>query len=155
MPDGWQRSSFTSALIYRDPKAALDWLEKAFGFETVMVITNKEGQIEHSEMRFGDSLLMIGSEWSEKHKSPKSIGGVTTQTVHVHLDRDVDAHCAQARAAGAEIVMEPADQFYGDRTYSARDPEGHRWTFGQTIHAFDPKEAEKVSGLTIKVKDGM
>src|SRR5512145_969747 len=111
--------NLTSALSYQDPKAALEWLEKAFGFETVMVITDAEGNLAHSEMRYGDSLVMIGSEWSAQHKSPKSIGGLNTQTVHVHLASDIDGHCARARAAGATILQEPADQFYGDRTYRA------------------------------------
>jgi uncharacterized glyoxalase superfamily protein PhnB len=140
----------TSALCYQDPKAALEWLEKAFGFETVMVITDAEGNLAHSEMRFGDSLVMVGSEWSASHKSPKSIGGVTTQTVHVHLDADIDGHCGRARAAGATILQEPADQFYGDRTYRAVDPEGHIWTFGQTVRGVTREEAEQASGLKIE-----
>jgi uncharacterized glyoxalase superfamily protein PhnB len=136
----------SSAVCYQDPKAALEWLEKAFGFETVMVITDAQGNLAHSEMRFGDSLVMIGSEWSASHKSPKSIGGLNTQTVHVHLETDIDAHCARARAAGATIAQEPADQFYGDRTYRAVDPEGHIWTFGQTVRAVSREEAEAASG---------
>ena len=139
-------ASLSSAVCYQDPKTALEWLEKAFGFETVMVITDAQGNLAHSEMRFGDSLVMIGSEWSASHKSPKSIGGLNTQTVHVHLESDIDAHCARARAAGARIAEEPADQFYGDRTYRAVDPEGHIWTFGQTVRAVSREEAEAASG---------
>jgi uncharacterized glyoxalase superfamily protein PhnB len=139
-------ANLSSALCYQDPKAALEWLEKAFGFETVMVITDAEGNLAHSEMRFGDSLVMIGSEWSASHKSPKSIQGFNTQTVHVHLDTDIDTHCKRARAAGAKILQEPSDQFYGDRTYRAVDPEGHIWTFGQTVRAVSREEAEKASG---------
>jgi uncharacterized glyoxalase superfamily protein PhnB len=140
----------SSALSYQDPKAALEWLEKAFGFETAMVITDAQGNLAHSEMRFGDSLVMIGSEWSASHKSPKSIQGLNTQTVHVHLDADIDAHCKRARAAGAKILQEPSDQFYGDRTYRAVDPEGHIWSFGQTVRAVSREDAEKASGLKIE-----
>jgi uncharacterized glyoxalase superfamily protein PhnB len=143
------RPSLSSALSYQDPSAALKWLEEAFGFETAMVITDAEGRLAHSEMRFGTSLIMIGSEWTEQHRSPKSIGGLNTQTVHVHLQSDVDAHCARARAAGARILQEPEDQFYGDRTYRAVDPEGHIWTFGQTVRAVTREEAEQASGLKI------
>ena len=142
--------SFSSGVCYRDPKAALDWLTKAFGFETFMLITDAEGNVAHSEMRFGNGIVMIGSEWSADHKSPASINGKNTQTVHVHLDEDIDKHCARAKAAGAEIIMEPETQFYGDRTYRARDPEGHIWTFGQTVKAVSREEAEKVSGLKIE-----
>ena len=141
-----QRSRLTSAVCYQDAKAALRWLEEAFGFETAMVITDAAGNLAHSEMRFGEALIMIGNEWSAQHKSPKSIGGLNTQTVHVHLDADIDGHCERARAAGATILQEPADQFYGDRTYRCSDPEGHIWTFGQTVRATTREEAERASG---------
>jgi uncharacterized glyoxalase superfamily protein PhnB len=144
------RATLTSALCYRDPKAALKWLETAFGFELIMLIEDADGNLVHSEMRFGDSLLMIGTEWTADHRSPASIGGKNTQVVHVHIDTDVDAHCERARAAGAEILMEPANQFYGDRTYRCRDPEGHFWTVGQTVQAVSREEAEAASGLKIE-----
>lgn len=69
--------------------------------------------------------------------------------VHVQLDDELDAHCARARAAGATIVREPNDEFYGDRVYSARDLEGHVWTFAQTVRTVSRAEAEAASGLTI------
>ena len=143
------RSTLTSAVCYQDPKAALAWLEQAFGFEVLMLIEDGQGNLVHSEMRFGNALVMIGNEWTEDHKSPKSIGGKNTQTVHIHLSTDVDAHCERARAAGAEILMEPATQFYGDRSYRCRDPEGHIWTVGQTVEAVTREQAEAVSGLKI------
>ena len=144
------RASLTSALCYRDPKAALKWLEAAFGFELVMLIEDNDGNLAHSEMSFGDSLVMIGAEWTEKHKSPASIDGFNTQSVHIHLEDDVDAHCERARAAGAEIIQEPTDQFYGERQYRARDPEGHVWTFSQPIRSVSREEAERLSGLSIE-----
>ena len=142
--------SLSSALCYRDPKAALKWLEAAFGFETVMVITDAEGNLGHSQMSFGNGVIMVGNEWTADHKSPASIQGKNTQTVHVHLTEDIDKHCARARAAGAEIIQDPDTQFYGDRTYRARDPEGHIWTFAQTVKAVTREEAEKASGLKIE-----
>jgi uncharacterized glyoxalase superfamily protein PhnB len=144
------RASLTSALCYRDPKAALKWLEAAFDFELVMLIEDADGNLAHSEMKFGDSLVMIGNEWTAQHKSPASIDGFNTQSVHIHLEGDVDAHCERARAAGAEILMEPADQFYGDRTYRCRDLEGHFWTVGAPVKAVTREEAEAASGLKIQ-----
>jgi uncharacterized glyoxalase superfamily protein PhnB len=102
-------------------------------------------------MRFRESLIMIGSEWSAEHKSPASLGGKNTQSVHIQLEKDIDGHCERARAAGAAILMEPEDQFYGDRTYRARDPEGHIWTFGQTVKKVTPDEWDRASGLTTKM----
>ena len=141
------RPSLSSALSYLDPKAAFQWLETAFGFEPTMVISDADGNLLHSEMTFGDGLIMVGSEWSDETRSPKSLGGKTTQTVHIHLKEDVDAHCERARAAGAEILMEPAEQFYGDRTYRARDPEGHVWTFSQTVREMTPAEWDEAGGV--------
>jgi uncharacterized glyoxalase superfamily protein PhnB len=143
------RAALTSALCYRDPKAALKFLEAAFGFELVMLIEDNDGNLAHSEMKFGDSLVMVGNEWTAQHKSPASIDGFNTQTVHIHLEGDIDAHCERARAAGAEILMEPEDQFYGDRTYRCRDPEGHFWTVGAPVRTVTQDAAEAESGLTI------
>jgi uncharacterized glyoxalase superfamily protein PhnB len=143
------RAPLMSAVCYRDPKAALKFLEAAFGFELSMLIEDADGNLAHSEMRFGDAVVMVGNEWSEDHKSPLSIGGKNTQTVHIQIATDVDAHCERARAAGFEILMAPATQFYGDRTYRCRDPEGHIWTVAQTVQAVTREEAEAASGLKI------
>jgi uncharacterized glyoxalase superfamily protein PhnB len=138
-----------SAISYQDPRAALRWLEQAFGFELFMLIEDGEGGLVHSEMRFGNAVVMIGNEWSDDHKSPKSIGGKNTQTVHIQITTDLDTHCERARAAGAEILAEPETQFYGDRTYRCRDLEGHIWTVGQTVSAVTREEAEAATGLKI------
>ena len=91
-----KRQTFIPALSYQDPIAALKWLERAFGFETAMLIMGQSGVYRadefHAEMRLGDGIVMIGGEWTDTHKSPKSAGGLTTQTVHVHLDEDIDAY---------------------------------------------------------------
>lgn len=150
MDDPFRRATFASAVYYKDPFAALDWLEKAFGFERTMVITDAEGHLGHSEMRFGDGYIMIGPTWNEATDSPLALEGKNTQSVHVQLRDGLDAHCERARAAGATIVREPADQFYGDRVYSAADPEGHVWSFGQSVRQVSREEAEQLSGLKIE-----
>src|SRR6516164_5444145 len=150
MSDEVERRSFTTAVYYRDAFAALDWLEEAFGFERSMVITDADGKLAHSEMRFGDGSIKVGTEWAHYTASPVAVGGKNTQSVRVHLLNGIDAHCARARAAGAVILREPADQFYGERVYSARDPEGHVWTFDQTVRPVSREEAEKASGLKIE-----
>ena len=150
MTDPSPRQSLASAVFYRDPWAALDWLEKAFGFERSMVITDNEGRLGHAEMQFGNGYIMLGSEWADFTASPVSVGGKNTQLIHVHLAEGIDAHCARAQAAGAEILQAPTEQFYGDRTYRARDLEGHVWTFGQAVRVVSREEAEQASGLKIE-----
>ncbi|CAH2895481.1 MAG: Glyoxalase family protein [uncultured Paraburkholderia sp.] len=150
MSESLHRPSFGAALYYKDPLAALEWLERAFGFTRQLVITDDAGQLAHSEMRYGDSYVMISREWSADSVSPVTVSGKNTQSVHVQLSDGIDQHCARARAAGAVITREPADQFYGDRVYAARDPEGHIWSFGQTVRAVSREEAERASGLNIE-----
>jgi uncharacterized glyoxalase superfamily protein PhnB len=152
MDNSERRPAISSAICYKDPKAALQWLENAFGFEPSMVILGPNDELMHSEMRFGDGLVMVASEWSPAHKSPKSIEGLNTQTVHVQLSEDIDAHCARARKAGAVIQTEPTTQFYGDRTYRAVDPEGHIWSFGQTVRQMTSDEWDKAMGVRTKTR---
>jgi uncharacterized glyoxalase superfamily protein PhnB len=144
-----KKPTMSCGLACRDPRAELQWLEKAFGFEITMVVEDPNGAIGHSEMAFGDAVVYVGAEWDERHRSPASMGGVNTQSIHIQLAKDLDAHCERARAAGAVIVREPADQFYGDRNYAAVDPEGHVWTFGQTVQEMTFEEMSK-SGYTVR-----
>ena len=154
MSDYYRPKGLSSAVCYVDPKPMFRWLEDAYAFEPLMVILDENENLMHSEMKYGDSVVMVGSEWSADHKSPKSLGGKNTQTVHVQLARgeDIDAHCARAKKAGAEIMQEPSTQFYGDRTYRARDPEGHIWTFGVTVEEKSPEEWDKAAGGGMKTR---
>jgi uncharacterized glyoxalase superfamily protein PhnB len=147
------RPVFIPSVIYKNQRAALEWLQKAFGFEASEVLVDAKGDIAHAEMSYGDGVIMVGGEWpawKDWCKSPASAGGANTQRMHVRVARDIDAHCARARAAGAVIAMEPADQFYGDRTYMAVDPEGHHWTFAQPVNEVSLEDMEKASGLKFK-----
>jgi uncharacterized glyoxalase superfamily protein PhnB len=140
-PKGWPR--LTSAAFYQDASAAIDWLCKAFGFEVRLKIDGEGGVVEHSELVFGEGVIMIGDERRQAlkdraiMKSPKSLGGSTTQSMMLFVD-DVDAHCAHARANGAIIAMEPkvsdyGEEYWTDKTYGAIDPEGHHWWFCQRL----------------------
>ena len=141
------RPAFISSVIYQDNRAALEWLRNAFGFDIMFVLTDSKGNIAHAEMSHGDGVVMIGNEWVDWAKSPASVGGKNTQRIHVRLESGIDEHCAHARQAGARITMEPTDQFYGDRTYSAQDHEGHYWTFSQPVREVSFEDMEKASGL--------
>jgi len=108
---------------YRDPDAAIAFLERAFGFEQVAVHRDPDGAVQHAELRFGDSIVMLGGVREGNPAQP----GATAVYVAVE---DPDAHHARAVAAGAEIVMPLRDLDYGSRDYGARDPEGNSWAFG-------------------------
>jgi len=146
--------TFIPTLYYRDPIAAIRWLEAAFGFELNALVTDDEGRVGHSEMSYRGAVLSVHPEFSSPEllgpaqlKSPLSLGGASNQFVRVTVESDIDAHCDQARKAGARITQEPADQFYGERIYRALDPEGHVWVFAQPTQTLTFEEMEKATGL--------
>jgi uncharacterized glyoxalase superfamily protein PhnB len=124
-------------LLYEDLDAAIDWLVAAFGLVAKVRMHGPDGRTMHAELWSDDGVVMMGSPGPE-YRNPKHLGGAT-QLVHVYVD-DVDRHCETARAAGAVILREPADQFYGDRIYAAEDPEGHQWHFGQHVRDVAPED---------------
>lgn len=141
-PTGWPRIS--SSIFYQDASKAIDWLCEVFGFEIRIKVEGENGRIEHSELEFGDGLMMVGSAGGRTDRqmplpcaSPLSLGGMNTQVLCIFVD-DVDAHCAKAREAGAVIADEPhtndyGDDYWTDRSYRAVDLEGHHWWFMQRI----------------------
>ncbi|WP_242902494.1 VOC family protein [Actinomadura terrae] len=100
-----------------DPAAAMEFLEKAFGFTTHSVHKDDTGKVVHAEMVYDTGMFMFGT------------GKPGTTAVYVAVD-DPDAHHDRAKAAGAEIFRELADQDYGSRDYAARDLDGNEWYFG-------------------------
>ena len=139
-PPGWPRIS--SALYYEDAGKAIDWLCRAFGFEVRLKVEGENGRIEHSELVYGEGVIMVSSTKPEKfptHRAPKEANGVNTQNMMVYVD-DIDAHFARARSAGALIVKEPTNTDYGeeyweDRGYECEDIGGHGWWFYQRIRS--------------------
>ncbi len=137
-PRNWPRIS--SAIFYEDPRRAITFLCEAFGFKVRILVEGEDGRVHHSELEFGEGLIMVGDVASPRdtwRRSPRQIGGGSTQAMGLFVD-DVDAHCAHARAAGAIIDQEPEDHDYGeaywtDRSYGAVDLEGHHWWFSQRL----------------------
>ncbi|HEY7399218.1 MAG TPA: VOC family protein [Gaiellaceae bacterium] len=123
------QQTITPYLLYEDARAALDFLSRAFGFEEIRRSEGPDGTVSHAELSFRRGQIHLGQPRTPS--SPRSLGG-TSVLLYVYAD-DVDQHCARARAAGAEIVEEPADQPYGERRYHCRDPEGHSWYFAQPL----------------------
>jgi PhnB protein len=134
-PEGFPR--ITPYLLYEDVDAALDLLITAFGFTERVRMKGPDGKANHAEISLGDGVVMMGHPGPD-YQNPKRRGGAT-QLVYVYVD-DVDKHYAVAKAAGTRILSEPADQFYGDRTYGAEDPEGHQWSFAQHVRDVAPED---------------
>ena len=90
-----RRPAFIPSLAYKNNRAALKWLESAFGFEPSEVLTDSQGNIVHAEMAHDGGVVMIGSEWADWTRSPASLEGKNTQRVHVRIERGIDEHCAE------------------------------------------------------------
>ncbi|MEM9973528.1 MAG: VOC family protein [Pseudomonadota bacterium] len=118
MIDGYS-PSIVPYLSYRDAKAAIAFLERAFGLELVQSHDGEDGALVHGEMRFGNGVIMLGTEVRAKGSPGLYL-----------VVPDLDAHFEAATAAGVEIVYPPEDTEFGTRRYRARDPEGHEWSFG-------------------------
>lgn len=141
-PAGWPRIS--SSIFYDDAATAIDWLCRVFGFDLRLRVEGEGGRIEHSELTYGDGLIMVGQAGGKTDRavplptaSPRATGGKLTQALCIIVD-DVDGHCAAARAAGATIVEPPethdyGDDYWADRSYRAVDLEGHHWWFMQRV----------------------
>jgi PhnB protein len=130
----------TPYLLYHDCSAALDYLSRTFGFREKFRMTTPDGRVNHAEMTLKDGLIMMGGP-ETGYKNPKELGGAT-QFLYIYVD-DVDAHHRSAVAAGAKILHEPEDQFYGDRRYAVVDPEGHQWWFAQHVREVSEEEMKQ------------
>ena len=119
----------TPYLLYEDVGAALTFLSEAFGFRKHRrPMRGRNGKINHAAMKLGDDLIMMGCP-GPKYKNPKRLGQAT-QCLYVNIP-NVDKHFQRAKKAGAKILEEPKDTFYGQRRYGAEDPEGHQWFFAE------------------------
>ena len=127
-------------LHYHDPNAALEFLSKAFGFTVRFAHRDETGFVQHAQVGVGDTSFMLGPARAQFRSAAASALPGLHASVWCYVD-DVDAHHERARAAGAVILREPADQPYGVREYDALDGEGQEWYFCQALD--DAKIAPK------------
>ena len=121
---------------------AIDFYQKAFGAVEQFRLTEPTGRIGHAELKFGDVTLMLADEYPEYgFKGPVALGG-SPVTLHVPVD-DVDALAKRVVDAGATMIREPKDEFYGERSCRIQDPFGHQWAFSQTIETVTPEEMQR------------
>ena len=128
---------------YEDAAAAVEWLERAFGFrENRDQRYDEDGTITHAELELEGAKIYLSTP--RAYASPRTLRG-ESETARRAYDNpwvidghfvevdDVDSHFQQARDAGATILRQPDEPGYGYRSYTAEDPEGHRWMFGQRL----------------------
>jgi len=126
-------------LAVDDAAEAIDFYEKALGANERVRMEAPDGKIGHAELEIADALVMLSDPFPQSVTSPpKDLGG-TSVSIFMYVE-DVDAVVSRAVDQGATITMEVADQFWGDRFGTIRDPFGHSWSFATHIEDVTPEE---------------
>lgn len=137
IPDGYH--TVTPFLSVKDIAKTIDFLKAALGAEEVMRMPGPDGKAMHAEITIGNSRLMLGVPMQT---------GPTTSSFYVYIN-DVDAMYKRATGAGAKSVMEPSDQFWGDRMASVTDSFGNTWSLA--THKEDPSPEEMAKRMAAQM----
>jgi uncharacterized glyoxalase superfamily protein PhnB len=144
IPEGYH--TVTPYLIVRGAAKTIDFAKKAFGADLAFEpLKRPDGAIMHAEIKIGNSHVMI-SEASDQHPPMQSM-------LHLYVP-NVDSIYQRALAAGATSVMEPIDQFYGDRSGGVKDPSGVHWWIATHTEDVAPAELKKRAEAHLKAQQG-
>jgi uncharacterized glyoxalase superfamily protein PhnB len=127
----------------RNAIAAIEFYKRAFGAVEDFRLTEPSGRVGHAELKFGETTVMVSDEYPEYGIHGPKDGVPTGSSIHLHV-ADVDAMTQQAVAAGAKLVMEPKDQFHGERSSRVLDPFGHEWLLGSHIEDVSRQEMQQM-----------
>lgn len=123
------------ALRYADAPAAIAWLCDTFGFNEHFVVPGQDGRIDHAQLKWRGSLVMLGSQRGvDGHDFLSHTAGHASVSLAAESAAQVDELYARAQAAGAKIMTPLEDTDYGSHAFTAADPEGNMWHFG----TYDP-----------------
>ncbi len=147
------RPTFAPYLVVSNATAAIDFYKKAFGAaELTRHTAPGTSKLMHAHLLIHGGHLMLSDDFSSsmggKSETPEALGG-SPVTFHLHVE-NADAAWAQAVAAGAQITMPLADQFWGDRYGQLRDPFGHKWSIGQTKSTPSETQLEEAAKVAFK-----
>ena len=135
----------TPQLTLDNAAEAIEWYKRALGAEEVARAVGPDGKIMHAEIRVGDSIIMVNDVMGPNAKGPRAYGG-SPASIWVYV-QDSDALFNRAVAAGARVPDGPmgkmADQFWGDRTGTVKDPEGYLWTIATHKEDLTPQEMKQ------------
>jgi uncharacterized glyoxalase superfamily protein PhnB len=139
IPDGYH--TVTPYLTVEDAAKLLDFIKQAFGATAPEVLRDENGNIRHAEAQIGDSRVMVGQARGEWKPRPA--------TLYLYVE-DTDEMYKRAIDAGAKSLMEPADQFYGDRNAGVEDSQGNWWWIATHVEDVAPEEMERRAAANMK-----
>jgi uncharacterized glyoxalase superfamily protein PhnB len=144
VPQGFHR--VTPHLTVRDAAAMIEFYKKAFGAVERGRAPGPDGkQIMHAEIQIGDSIVFLNDEFPDMGALSPHASKTTPVTLHLYVE-DADKQFQQALAAGAQVVMPLADQFWGDRYGIVKDPSGHQWSIGSHMEDLTPEQIKERMG---------
>jgi uncharacterized glyoxalase superfamily protein PhnB len=129
-------------LHVRNAAEAITFYTRAFGAKEKFRLVEPSGRIGHAELDFGGTTLMLADEFPEYGITGPATAGATTVSIHIHVE-NADEVMRRAAEAGATVLMEPKDQFFGERSGRLRDPFGHEWNIGHAIEDVSPEEMQR------------
>lgn len=125
-----------------DAPRAIEFYRTAFGATEKFRLSEPSGRVGHAELDFDGTTVMVSEEFPEFGIHAPKPGAPAGMAIHLHVD-DADAVMQRAVAAGAVVVREPQDHFYGERSGKLRDPFGHEWLVGHHIEDVSPEEMQR------------
>jgi uncharacterized glyoxalase superfamily protein PhnB len=147
IPEGFH--TLTPHMIVKGAAEAIEFYKRAFGAEEIVRMPGPGGMVMHSELRIGDSPLMVNDEFPDVGvRGPASIGG-SPVTLHLYVE-DVDALMERAEKAGAKITMPAQDTFWGDRYGRLEDPFGHQWSLATRTENLTADEIRRRAALEFR-----
>lgn len=139
VPAGYH--TVTPYMIVGDVAAALAFYRQAFGAAENSRNTDETGSIRHAEIQIGSSRIMLAPEFEMPYVNARSPASAGSACMHIYLYvENVDAFVSRALEAGAKLVMEIKDQYYGDRSGGVVDPFGHIWWVASRVEEVSPEE---------------
>ena len=133
---------FVPYLSVADAGKAIAFYSRVFEAEPVLLLSMPDGRVMHCEFRFGNARFLLSDELPEHGGTPSPGAlGATTVAIHLYVD-DCDALVAKMKSHGGEVLLEPADMFWGERFARVRDPFGHEWGIATRLQEMTPDEIE-------------
>jgi uncharacterized glyoxalase superfamily protein PhnB len=129
-------------LRVKNAATAIEFYKQAFGVTEIFRLTEPSGRIGHAELKFGDTIIMVSDEYPEFGILGPQPNGIPGSLIHLHVV-NADGMASRCVAAGATMIRDPQDQFYGERSCTIRDPFGHEWMLGHEIEKVSPEEMQR------------
>lgn len=140
-----RNNTLAPSIRVKDMQKSLDFYTKTLGFQTSDKLTRKDGRIVHASVGFDSPLLMLSP--IEYVRTPRTKEDLAKNKLGVGIEfyigingsKKLDAFFTEVKAKGVTVINEPKTEFWGDRIFTVRDPDGYALTFSEHINDVTPE----------------